>query len=413
MLITSRIRLCLLSAAAPLVLTAGIVQAQPASAANVAAQSAAAPEALHIPATPPTREGVTLTSRYDRFRDSSITIVEAHLGTAEHKRGGLAGLLDKVTAVDAGTIIVRMITAGDRAPFDAPDYVEVIYGEAEQMMERGDVSTSIERIGAEWLIDNHGPAVRTGAEKRMIGKPMEGTSKAKVRQGYRTVMPVSLFLRLANASDVAVRFGATEVTLDDAGRNALALAGSQLRSVRVRPREIATTVRESATTSTDNAPSKVNEATSATTATPAGSPAIAPVVPKPNQSTKAARAMLAQVHGVWADLSTLGNRSYFRFEDAGTAIYFVPGRILPPQSARYVVDPSKRLILVYESDRATAPVLTLSVVNASPDLLSLVQVDEGRPGRETQYRRVTISDGAEIEHRQIQRFVQYQSVSSY
>jgi hypothetical protein len=417
MLTSSGLHRSVLIAGGSLSLAAGVAQAQQSRAVSrPSTQPAPATEVLQIPAAPPARDEVVLTSRYDRFRDTSATIVEAHLGMGERKRGGFAGLLDRVTQADAGTIIVRLITAGEHAPFDAPDYVEVIYGESEQMVERADVSSAIGRITGEWLVDNVAPAVRTVTEKRMIGKPMAGTSKAMVRQGYRTIMPVSLFLRLANAKDVAMRFGTTEVVLDEAGRSALALAGSQLRAVRIRPRVIAvvspdTSVNGSSTTQA----TKPADAGTSPRVVQAGEPTLVPAGSKPDQSSKAARTMLAQVQGVWADVASLGNKSYFRFEEGGSAVHFAQGQSLPPQPVRYAVEPSKHLILLYYSEKATVPFLTLSLASVTADLLTVTPIAQitgsfYRLDEPMQYRRVTISDGVEIERRQTDRFVQMQGL---
>jgi hypothetical protein len=82
---------------------------------------------------------------------------------------------------------------------------------------------------------------------------------------------------------------------------------------------------------------------------------------------------------------------------------------------RYAVEPSKHLILLYYSEKATVPFLTLSLASVTADLLTVTPIAQitgsfYRLDEPMQYRRVTISDGVEIERRQTDRFVQMQGL---
>lgn len=368
-------------------------------------------EVFRIPPAPPTQSGVTIKTAYDRFRDTTTVVVEGKVGSAQRKRGGLAGLLDKVAPLDDGLVTVRMLTAGAAAPFDPPAQVEVWYAAAEQPVERAAIPTTVGRGMSEWLIDNKAPAVRVASETVVVDDSHGDTPTAMVRQAYRTVMPVALFLDLANAKAVAVRFGGREFAFDAPSLNALALAASQLRSVRVRPQPA--TVTAAAQDSYTAAPMG-----GVAPAAPQAPTRATAVIARPNQRTAAARAMLAQIEGVWADVETLGGNTYFRFEEGGYVTHFPPSKSQPPLAARYVVDPARRLILLYANDQAPAPFLELALTAASPTqiILTALRMDDGEHydlNEPVALRRMALADATEIEQRRARAHVQYRSFQNW
>lgn len=358
------------------------------------------------PAAGKAEGSVPVVKSYDRFSDTLLVSVAGVLGQAASKGGGFGGLLKRALAVNDGTTLTRYAVRG-QTPTVQPRLIEFALStppraSAEQF---GSASEAVMQLI--WLLDGTSRVEGQGARSDSITSS-NGSRYPTQSSRYATTMPTADFLRLADAKTVEARFGDFPFVVSES-----VLEGWRALAVELRTMSPVPAVTPNSVT---GVPTEQDRAVRRTDSGRDGAPqSISPMgatSPSYGSSDGSSNATTRALLGVWADVETLGEYAYFRFEDGGRVSVFGNRFVRPAVAVCYGAS-GAAIDLLDCGRRASFTHGTAQRVGDNQIVVTFPADRYFFSGQPMTLRRLPLSEASRIEEQRARSAAQMQSLRNF